>query len=666
MANKPRLPRGATLDPEEAETIAAGGDPVLAGVAYTYWSRRFTDAREPLLDALLTSDTPAAVFSRALPNAPIEDVLPPRPPVLLVRVPLTRGGDANLLLDKAGCLMSAAEISEFVGGGGTVESLAEDLKAFADSPVTPAPPPVLGGPSLAARGLRAARELFDVVRRLRIARDHAVKFGLTVAECLALHRQEGALAITPLYDSFSQGPLILTAHVGCRESDVLHSLNVEIGRAIERPGFALVLPIAQYFKRLGIKGKTTTASMRFEALVTNMLVTGGLDNTTWLPENEGADEVKQLLFHAFKSPMNGFEGLLVDALGAPTTDFERPQLQRVLLLLLLNLIGVQIELPGALTSADGVMRRSIDALKKLMAMHHVETILRAHGTDVHMLGDGEGGDTEACLEVQAGWYASRKRLVTLMPRRDRSADVEDQTLSPLVAYLRFHTGDVLFMGLVLRALRHFATLIDAAKRRGTRASPSWGGEFLNSVAVSDWKRVTRDEKKQLADDLAHWVAKANIRLGDKNRANQETVWRHMGLIEALREIEPKPAWLEPFTPPAAKISTKAEIDQFADLQRIAQAATRTVRLVVDHDLLTPLQQAFETLPVTELVNAGVLPLPGRKAADIPKAFRPSLDPARRLLEWRKVAARAPLVKAHNFERLRLVYQKAWDVVEPPG
>jgi hypothetical protein len=245
-----------------------------------------------------------------------------------------------------------------------------------------------------------------------------------------------------------------------------------------------------------------------------------------------------------------------------------------------------------------------------------------------------------------------------MPIRDRVPGLKDLQFTPLVSYLRFHTGDAMFMGIILRLLRLLDDLIKAARDKGVKANPPWGAQFLSAIKATKWAKRSSAEKKQIRGDLDHWHKHVNMEKATEDHPNQETMWRDVGLIDSFLKGPAPPSWLKPFVPPDKKISKKAEIESFQLLKHTADVATRTVNLILKYELLESLGLALETLPVTTLIDAGALPLPQRKASDIPAKFFPQLAADDRLKKFRQVAARAPLVKAHNFERLRLVFDGA--------
>jgi hypothetical protein len=678
MADDERLPTGATLFPSAADEIVDDG--VRLKATYKFWTEQFAAESESCLDGLKDSKTPGARFVRNLSDKPIEELLKDRPPVLIVNRSSLFGGDSDLLLDLAGCLMSGAEISKTIGGDGTIESLASDLLNLKKVGATAAPQGTDGGAanagsgdagqtssddkpdlSAAVRGIYAARELYDAVRRYRIAQDHAQRWDLPSAECLALHRQEGALAITPIRKSVPHGPLIQTG-TPCRPAGIQHNLNGMIANAIERPGFSLVLPIEIYFKGLGLVGKESEPSRRFEVVVTDMLATGGLDNiVAWLPENDASDELEQVITFAFNTAdgsETSFNTNFLTAMKCTVDDLSKEQFVRAIFFLVQNLTGALFEVSKTSLSAATAINTALALLSALMRSHIIESISRDKRTDVHLIGDDHNGDTESVLRVQTLWYRSRKPLLTLMPRRDRAPDLKDLEFTPLVSYLRFHTGDAMFMGIVLRLLRVLEDLARLAAKNGAKANPPWGAQFLAAIKSTGWLKRTAAEKRQVRQDLQHWHAHVNMKMGDKTHPSSETVWRYVGLISELRKGSSPPSWLGEFTPPSKKISKNEQIELFKQLQHTADVATRTVKLILKYNLMETLGLALETIPVTTLVDAGALPLPARKASNIPRKFFPQLGGEQRLLQFRKVAARAPLVKAHNFERLRLIYEAA--------
>ena len=223
------------------------------------------------------------------------------------------------------------------------------------------------------------------------------------------------------------------------------------------------------------------------------------------------------------------------------------------------------------------------------------------------MGDLVGSDTERCLDIQATWYASRTLPWTLVARKDRTAAL--QTLPrfpPFLTYLRFHSGDAVFMGVLLRAI----SKLKALDREWSRHA-DWGTELRDAFAASSWSQATATELAGLV--TTHW----------RPKVGNETAWRHVGLIEAIEAAGDSPTWLRPAVPPSAKLKKTAEV------------ARKTIEAIEQQDLMDALAAALSLTPITTLVDLDVLPT---GASD------------RRLIR----------AKAHSFERLRLAYRAAID------
>jgi len=650
MPTPPRLPTGATLNPAAAEAIVRSADPIISGTVFAYWEKQMSALGERIFDGINAANTPAMKFAREAPNTDISELVPNRRGLTKEDVPVSRGGDREYIVTEAGCLISAEEIAQSIAEGATVETMFADLQAFREAAGQGSSIPTTEFPSAAARGLRATRELFDVARRFSFSQKNAQEFGITVPEALALHRQEGAFSVTPPKESFPHGPLIQTQANGCRIHAVIHSLNQHVPNAIERPGYNLVVPIRLYFDKLKIDGEMTPGRFQYEMLNTNLLVTGGLDTlVSWMPENRGFDELQQLMAMAVREPLRTYEREW-KAVGLSSL-----QIWRLYWILTTNLVMTQIEVSETLPPADEILEAGIADLKALFAAHPVEKIDRQWGPDLHLIGNDAGTDTYLCLKTQCRWYASRMQPLTLLARQDRVGFARPlQRFSPFLTYLRFHTGDPLFMGILLRTLFQFNALVQAARNGAQKRKDPWGQTFLDALKRSGWSKVPKALKRQIRTDLQYW--KKSVKIIQTRGGNFETMWRHLGLIEAIKAKGSPPPWVMEVERP-----TYGKPKEVYDLLlETAAVAKRTIKLIIEYNLLEAIATGLEMTPIDVLVDLLILPLPRRRASDIPKAFRPTLSPEQRLLEWRKVEARAPLAKTHNFERLRIVYAQAYE------
>jgi hypothetical protein len=135
----------------------------------------------------------------------------------------------------------------------------------------------------------------------------------------------------------------------------------------------------------------------------------------------------------------------------------------------------------------------------------------------------------------------------------------------------------------------------------------------------------------------------------------ETRWRHQGLLEELIRVGERPPWLRGALEPQDESLRKI---QEADLET-ANVVDRIVSRIARQQLASVVNAALEFTPVKTLVDLGIL-IPLRTSlTEVPAEFRPQQQDKERTLEWARVRARAPLVRAHSFERLRLAYSRAF-------
>lgn len=620
VAVSQRLPHGATLDPNEAEKVVR--DILRLESSYFYWSERFTEMKERVFDGPDAADGPATRFAKALPNLPLSVLLEEREYLFLGNLPRLRGGDRANIMRDAGCLLSAAEIAASIDSAGTSDSLFQDLRAFRLAGEQGVVPPLFPIASAEGRGLRAARELFDVARRYGFANRNEQEFNVPFAELLALHRWEGAFCITPPADSFAHGPLIAT-NAECRTAGVTLK-----PAGPERPGFVLVFPVQQ---------GDTMALLLNKMLTRNLLVTGGLDSLVAWHTTDGSDELRQ-----FMDMAKGDSGVKNEfGFGPGLAPSSKAPLYPVLFT---NLVMSELEHSVPLPSTQKLLGDVLRELQDLSDAHGtlwIETRARGATTDIHLKTDAAGTSTFLCLRVLAKWYASRMWPRTLLARRDRVGPLNAMPrFSPFLTYLRFHVGDPFFVGILLRALVSLDALYAVWNSVGSAGKRTWGKRLVASLKASHWSSVPKKIKNQLKQDRESWVKVKSAGRGNR----EETVWRHVGLIDALRHSGTPPAWLQAAQPPSLAIDEAATVVQ------------RTLKMVDDYGLLETLALGFEYTPITTLVEQGVFRLPERKPSQVPQSFRPDLVGAARTTEWQKVEARAPLAKAHNFERLRLVYE----------
>lgn len=583
------VPRGASLDRLEAGRIAA--DLTRLGEAYQYWRRAFEALGEDPFAA--TPDTPAMRFARLLPAGRYDALLPERRH-------LTSALDA--MTQESGCLASVEDLAKAVDSG-SGEGLFKDVLAFAGAAIEPKSS--TDGAAI-ARGIRGCRELFDAARRFAYCKMIGEALGLTAAECLALFRQEGALGVTPPVASYPHGPLIRTGFV-CRVSTV--SL---FDRSAERSGFVL-----NYEFRVQTDALTTEVSRSFDALYRNILVVGGLDSIV-LPRLPATDELVHFLTQARNKAV--LSAAYADLLKVYRETQAKTRTRPINIAWKRSQQGLFDELSIGLTMAR--LEAGTTSPKVLYVLDDLAAdmagLVDAHPTSTSKVGgvtrlfledDDAGSGVQACLKVLLRWMASRADPRTLYARRDRPGSFTDfDRFSPFVTYLRFHSGDAIFMGIVLRCIVAFESLDAAWKKNRGR----WGEAFRDALGASLWSKA---EGRVLKSDLeTHW----------KPKVGQEDAWRHLGLLDALRSHPSAPDWVTPAPAPSPRLLKTAEV------------AARVMNAIRDQGIQDALEKALEFTPVSDLLALGVVP-----NSDLRPVFS----------------------KSHSFERARKVYQETLDAAD---
>lgn len=575
-----RLPTDATLDQAFADEVARNA--VARDAAHAFWDAGFAALGE---DPFGTADTPALRLGRELADEDLATTVPGRGH-------LVSAEDRVSMVRDAGCLVSLDEIARAITIIADGDSLMADVLAF-DEAARGVAGPMIDFDAV-ARGVRGCRELYDAGRRLRFAVANATSFGITAAEALALHRQEGALAITPPEDSLLWAPLIDTDSLTCRTARV--TLDDPL---TERPGFSLVVPL-----QAAPIVADNDASKRFEVMRRNLLVTGGLDaivSPALGIAGGDADELVQFFATgAFAVPRPAdIESIDVSLTRQVSDGQGRMAIQMLFGLLMLRLEAGPTPTAGALL---GGLRAQLDAL---MAAHRVEQRTVDGRKDLFLLGDLDGTDIELVLQIQTSWYASRTRLHTLAARVDRTAARRAAPrLSPFLSYLRFHTNDAIFVGILLRTILRLTVI-----RNRWTTHPEWGTALPDALAASSFDAA--EAATIGANVAAHWAPNVGTL----------TTWRNIGLLDEIRAAGGAPAWLPAVPHPRGPILT-----------RTAEIAAELVDAIIDQDLMDVLHAALSLTPIQQLQEVGVL----------------AGGPRRRMT----------LAKAHSFERLRIAYAAA--------
>ena len=473
-----------------------------------------------------------------------------------------------------------------------------------------------------AQGIRATRELYDTARRFRYCTWNRQEFDIPFSELQALYMQEGALVVTPPRDSFRHAPLIATVTGSdCRSEAV--SFTTDWGGTARRPGFNLVFTLSP-------EAAGQDRDMRLQAVQTNLLVLGGLDNIVYSRllgcEGNGGpvDELIALLSWAYGPTLAPLR------IGMTMAHIEQQAdpmpWQRLL-------DSVDSELEGLIAT------HTVGRLPNDPSLGYIEgKSLRGVESAI------EPDDVLACLRVQARWYASRRWPRTLLAHCHRiyPALAKLPRFSPFVTYIRFHVQDSVFMYILMSAVICLGQLEQWHNRHRTAHS----SPVLQALRASAYQRQRaaydklvdalvpeRDSWRRYLDEI--WRRRGRARAARAARAASpaarlrilqgprpfvpEDLWRHVGLMAWLGT-----SLIEPIEP-SARQSENARI------------AFKVIQAINDLELLDPICKALEFTPLHALVSVGVMGVPATgdyvNAAEI-------------------------LAKAHSFERLRLTYARA--------
>jgi hypothetical protein len=559
------------MDESLAGAIAA--DPARVVAAWRYWVAAMValdTAYAPVgvggwLAESTIPDFPwradAVRLAEALPNVALAGL-----PSVADRRDLTNSGDEENMVSVSGCLLSVAEIARALGVSGA-EAVRGAVDLFRELAL--APRSLVLNTDVVAVGIRAARELVEVARRLAICRGNARESGVPVPELLALFRQEGGLAVAPARGSFAHAPVIRThdargiPYTGCRNPKVIFS-----DPTAERPGFNLV-----FRHTLGLTRKMTP---KVKLIATHLLTAGGLDSIAY-PPLAAADELKALVsFNLSGFGTVPFSNFVAHYLGPLSFDsaVEKARFVKLLTGILMSRLDAFVG-PVDLDAVAAAAGSETDAL---FATHDYEIVRRNLDLDLHLV-EGEYGSAAAtCLRVQARWYAGRARPVTLLAMADRTPALAGLPVwSPFVAYLRYNVGEATFVGILLRLLAGLKGL-DAHLRANRGAN---GDRVRDALARSTWSDVAN---KPLAGALAdHW--RPNVQVND--------TWRHIGLIGAVAAGGWK--YGLPATPAADPL-----------LLRSARVVRDVLDAVAGQNLVETVNLALEFTPIGTLIDLGLV------------------------------------------------------------
>ena len=481
-------------------------------------------------------------------------------------------------------LVAEAEIARFIGHKSTppVDDLTQSLleaAVYAFFYAIAAPAAGSDEMTTIARGIRASRELHDAGQRFLFARDNASAFdGLTFAEALALHRAEGAFCMPPPDASKLHAPLILTeptlptppdpSEFPARTQSTFANV---FGLPFERPGFVPT-----------IGGIPTNNNVRDLLVASTNAICMGLDNIVSWPVtfDNASDELSLLLAKARQDDVGGL-GTLLAQWETGLTGVDARHLSYVALAILMS----HLEADDTLTGDQAIA----NVISDLAALRSCTPVVDAGS--IGLFDDDARSNARAVLRLATRWYASRTRPETLLAHRDRMGFVAMPRLSPYMSYLRFHSGDVIFGGLVLRAARELAALRTqwtAARNRASFADAIVAlgdADFGAALDASDFVSMTASDTGAIANSLALW--RNNTTGARYVRGQGESVWRHVGLLSQI--VAP---WKPPPPPPS---DTGA-----ARMSALADAMLATMTIIRDRGLLKPISLALEYMPVARL------------------------------------------------------------------
>jgi hypothetical protein len=511
------------------------------------------------------------------------------------------------ILPDLDALIAASEIATFIGQSDTFgidltqSQMQGELAAGFNA--TAAPAAGSDDARVIGRGLRAARELHDAGQRFQFARAHVglLSTPISFTEALALHRAEGAFCMPPPLNSLKLAPLILTAETpAARTENAFLNLG---GRSFSRPGY---LP--------SIGGAVPNNETRdLLGLLANALTLGGLDNiVSWPVSFDNANDELALLVNAAVAANVGGLGTLESSWAERLAPADRP----VWLQVAQGIAMAHIEADSSLTG-DALIANVVADLGVMRTFSSLTT----PALGLSIIDDDDRTNTGKYLELTTRWYASRTRPETLLARRDRDAFPAMDRLTPYMSYLRFHSGDVIFAGLLLRTAQELPALQTQWKAAIGRASFATAigsmpdADFGASLDASFFSVMTAAEKSAVASALALWRNNANARYV---QGKGESVWRHVGLLANITA-----PW-KPASPGATDTDTKR-------MTALADAMLSAMTAITNNALIKPISLALEYMPLSRLFGIA------------------SFDEK----NWA-----ANLRKAENFERLRLFIDAA--------
>ena len=336
-------------------------------------------------------------------------------------------------------------------------------------------------------------------------------------------------------------------------------------------------------------------SYRFSLVAENLNFLGGLDAiTSW--HLQSGDELRAIA-EADLSTNSWRTGYLARRNGLPTgfkADYDR-----LIETLWMSSLETHVSLPPVLSSLDA----AYDELNDLMAGHKPHPDPDAASPNrIFLLGDDYGNTTFRILQVAARWHRSRMNPATLLAWRDRDAGMLMPRFGPYTAYLRYHLGDVLFMGILIRLVNDLVPLSNKWEADAARpALADWrnaipGNRWLPSLlSTAGWTpSVANAHAASLQAALSFWrrpdvyynpphIIPQRLPLG-------ELIWRTVGLRQKWSAGGTAPSWFPASAAPSA-IALQA-----------ADTANTVITLIRDNALIPAVDAALEYSLHTQLFS----------------------------------------------------------------
>jgi hypothetical protein len=626
------VPTGAKLENEFGNGFMVLPDTAQIKRTYQFWKYIF----EGLGEALFKDRNTATIkFARAVPNELMSKLPAFKERNRLLDTGTTdqklRKQELQFLIKSAGCMVSLSEISEFLGSNSDV--LFDDLKAL-EKASTEEDPSKIDMDAL-NRGVRACRELSDLIRKVSFCKEIEKEFGISYVEMLALYRQEGALALTPFKESYSFGTLIATKKETCRSPDMVIQLFNPIKRVFVIGLERSINPLTRLpqfdtlAKRSGFNLAFSTPltslsddSYKQILIMSNLLVTAGMD-ILFKNSPQTGDDLSQLFKKAILTS-DDFLGEFKNSTAFSKIDdqFLQSRLMVLFIGLMMFVLENESHHRSKIPTPKELFAQTFTLLQKLFASHLLEKQHnKASGQFINicLVADAVAPDTFLCLRIQAMWYSTRKFPFTLLALKDRNNEFKNKLppFSPFVTYMRFHADELIFLGILIRVLKSFKAL----------------KKFWN--LKSNLKKIPKEVKfpdiKPNDQKIILQAFKQIILIKDDSIKNPLKTWVSLGLIQYYADNKLLPKWF-------ALSDLKTKSPDFKDRNKGASAALRTLTIIKKYNLTDTLNFVLEFTPIKTFFDANV--------------FENANDPAKRLF-MSKV-----FTKAHSFERVRLVYQEA--------